>query len=165
MDQTRGAFMVGGVVGILAALASMALGMLGFVPLCGCITGPLNWVLPAFTGLAAGAIAAMRADWSEVAASDRTGFGVGLGLRAGGVASAIAGIGYFLVGLISPILSVLINAMMAGADDLMAVLMVSLVGMGIGMVFTIIIAVISTLVGIGLGAAGGAVVGASKGSD
>ncbi len=105
----RSAWMIGAAVGLLAGLASLTLGVLGFVPFCGCITGPLNWVLPAITGLVAGGVAASMADWALVEPGQGVSVGAVTGAKAGVVASLVAALAYVVVSLLSPLLSVIIN--------------------------------------------------------
>lgn len=161
------AMKIGAGVGLVAGLLSLALGGASTcIPFCGCFAGPMNWALPAGTGLIGGAAAAATADWSGVGADERTGFGVGLGLRGGGVGAALAVLAYIVVALVSPIFGIVLNVLIYGGGDmetLIGALMASLITTAIGLVVNLGIAFVSLLIGVGLGAAGGAIVGVTKG--
>lgn len=158
--DTRGAWMVGGIVGIIAALLALVLGLVSTV--C-CLAGYANYLVPAGAGLFAGLLAAVRADWSEVPSDQTTSAGVGLGVRAGALAAAIAAVAFFLISFLNPVLSIVYNALMYGSgDQIVPMLIASAFVLGIGAVISLVIAVVSTLAGLGLGAAGGAIVGNSK---
>jgi hypothetical protein len=161
--SNRGALKVGGIVGLIGALLSLVLGFVALVPLCGCLAGMANWLVPAGAGLTAGLVAATRADWSEVPPEGRTGFGVGLGLRAGGVAAALSAIGFVLVSFLSPLVTAVMNVVLYGAstDVIVATLIGSLIGIAVAMG----ICLGSTLMGVILGVAGGAIVGSTKGNE
>jgi hypothetical protein len=171
MDQSnRGAFVTGGIVGLLAALLSLVLSLVSAaavstIPFCACLTGPMNWMMPAGAGLLAGLLAALRADWSEVPAESRMGYGIGLGLRGSVVASLIAGLAFLTVAVVMPILQVLIFAVTGGASDIVGFLVAAAVGMVVGWVMSTVIALGSGVFGIILGVGGGAIVAATKGNE
>lgn len=160
------AMKIGAGVGLVGGLLSLALGGASCIPLCGCFAGPLNWALPAVIGIAGGAAAASSADWDGVPADERTGFGVKLGLRGGGVAAVIVVLAFLLVALVSPIFGIVLNTLVYGSGDvetLISVLMASIVSTLIGFVFSALIALFSLVVGVAGGAGGGAVVAMTKG--
>ncbi|MBX2803479.1 MAG: hypothetical protein KTR31_37710 [Myxococcales bacterium] len=157
-DEQQSPGRLGTMVGMIAGGIVIALGLVGFVPLCGCITGPLSWAAPAGAGLVAGAMAVSSADWSEADPGQETSHGVGLAVRAGAVSAAIAAVAFLLMSLLAPVVGVAFNVVLNGTgENLVEVIMASLMVAVIGLVINVIIAIGSAVLGVGLAAAAGAI--------
>jgi len=158
---------LGLMVGAIAAVVAVMLGVIGFIPLCGCLAGPLSWATPAGAGLVAGGLAASRANWTDAEPGRETSHGVGVAARAGAVAGAVTAAAFLLVALLSPIVAVARNLAIAGLDqDVGAVIITSLVASAIGLLISFVVAIGSAVAGVGLAAAAGAILAssASKGT-